>query len=208
MFFSLILISNKEYDDVTGYNCFVVMHSLQLHFKVILCVLTSLSVLQFPSSVTPVCSPPSHLWTASNSPSSAPLGSSACPAEPWARKVSESLDEKQNRDKAVAVSHTETDACDVISGDFRVVLYEKSCVLPILCGVTGEKYTMGLNFTFTNECCNTHLCNGAATLTSPWTATLLMLLAVHLAWWRKTFDKSGSDSVRLRSMTANRLKLI
>uniref|UniRef100_A0A3Q2PE87 Ly6 domain containing, pigment cell n=1 Tax=Fundulus heteroclitus TaxID=8078 RepID=A0A3Q2PE87_FUNHE len=47
-------------------------------------------------------------------------------------------------------------------GDFRVVLYEKSCVLPALCGVTGEKYALGLNFTFTNECCNTHLCNTAA----------------------------------------------
>ncbi|KAM6910427.1 tektin-like protein 1 [Xenentodon cancila] len=67
-------------------------------------------------------------------------------------------------------------------GDFRVVLYEKSCVLPVLCGVTGEKYTMGLNFTFTNECCNTHLCNGAAALTSPWTATLLTLFAVRSAW--------------------------
>ncbi|KAM9723707.1 sperm acrosome membrane-associated protein 4-like [Menidia menidia] len=47
-------------------------------------------------------------------------------------------------------------------GDFRVVLYEKSCVLPALCGLTGEKSTLGLNFTFTNECCNTHLCNRAA----------------------------------------------
>ncbi|XP_012712358.2 protein Bouncer [Fundulus heteroclitus] len=65
-------------------------------------------------------------------------------------------------------------------GDFRVVLYEKSCVLPALCGVTGEKYALGLNFTFTNECCNTHLCNTAASF-SPrplWTALVLPLLAV------------------------------
>uniref|UniRef100_A0A665TKY2 Ly6 domain containing, pigment cell n=1 Tax=Echeneis naucrates TaxID=173247 RepID=A0A665TKY2_ECHNA len=60
---------------------------------------------------------------------------------------------------------------------FRVVLYEKSCVLPALCGVAGEKYAMGLNFTFTNECCNTHLCNGAAASASCcWTGTTLTLL--------------------------------
>jgi len=76
-----------------------------------------------------------------------------------------------------------TDVSHELSGDFRVVLYEKSCVLPALCGITGEKYTMGLNFTFTNECCNTHLCNRAATAASPyWTATLLTLLTVHSAW--------------------------
>ncbi|XP_044064221.1 sperm acrosome membrane-associated protein 4-like [Siniperca chuatsi] len=68
-------------------------------------------------------------------------------------------------------------------GDFCVVLYEKSCVLPSLCGVTGEKYTMGLNFTFTNECCNTHLCNGAATPATPnWTGTLLTVLISYSVW--------------------------
>lgn len=73
-----------------------------------------------------------------------------------------------------------------LSGDFRVVLYEKSCILPSLCGVTGEKYTMGLNFTFTNECCNTHLCNRAATpTTSYWTAALLTLLISYSVWWIK-----------------------
>ncbi|XP_047454893.1 protein Bouncer-like [Mugil cephalus] len=69
-------------------------------------------------------------------------------------------------------------------GDFRVVLYEKSCVLPALCGVTGEKYAMGLNFTFTNECCNTHLCNEAAAAPAAlcWTVTLLALLSLQSAW--------------------------
>ncbi|XP_034553640.1 sperm acrosome membrane-associated protein 4-like [Notolabrus celidotus] len=62
-------------------------------------------------------------------------------------------------------------------GDLHVVLYEKSCIPPSLCGVTGQKYTMGLNFTFTNECCNTHLCNGAETPATPyWTVMLLTLL--------------------------------
>ncbi|KAM4736651.1 uncharacterized protein FYW61_006748 [Anableps anableps] len=68
-------------------------------------------------------------------------------------------------------------------GGLRVVLYEKSCVLPALCGVTGEKYALGLNFTFINECCNTHLCNTAAAPPHPplWTA-LLPLAAVGSAW--------------------------
>uniref|UniRef100_A0AAY5L789 UPAR/Ly6 domain-containing protein n=2 Tax=Esox lucius TaxID=8010 RepID=A0AAY5L789_ESOLU len=52
------------------------------------------------------------------------------------------------------------------SGAFSVTLYEKSCVLSSLCGLAGEKYSMGLNFTFTNECCATHLCNGAAALSA------------------------------------------
>ncbi|XP_069571188.1 sperm acrosome membrane-associated protein 4-like [Brachyistius frenatus] len=72
-------------------------------------------------------------------------------------------------------------------GDIRVILYEKSCVLPVLCGLTGHKFTAGLNFTFTNECCNTHLCNGAATASwtswTSWTSSLLTLLTVHSVWW-------------------------
>ncbi|XP_060905988.1 sperm acrosome membrane-associated protein 4-like [Labrus mixtus] len=69
-------------------------------------------------------------------------------------------------------------------GDLRVVLYEKSCILPSLCGVTGEKYTMGLNFTFTNECCDTHLCNGAATLAAPsWTVRLIITLIISYTVW-------------------------
>lgn len=64
----------------------------------------------------------------------------------------------------------------VFAGDFQVVLYEKSCVLSAMCGVTGEKYTMGLNFTFTNECCDTNLCNKAPIATaSYWTGSLLTL---------------------------------
>ncbi|XP_056142827.1 sperm acrosome membrane-associated protein 4-like isoform X2 [Lampris incognitus] len=68
-------------------------------------------------------------------------------------------------------------------GDFRVVLYEKSCVLPPLCGLTGEKYAMGLNFTFTNECCSTHLCNTATGPTAPyWRGMLLTLLISYSVW--------------------------
>ncbi|XP_049903747.1 sperm acrosome membrane-associated protein 4-like [Epinephelus moara] len=68
-------------------------------------------------------------------------------------------------------------------GGFRVVLYEKSCILPSFCGITGEKQAMGLNFTFTNDCCNTHLCNGAAIpATSCWTGTILTLLISYALW--------------------------
>lgn len=42
---------------------------------------------QFPSSVTPACSPPSHLWTALDSLSSVLQGSSVCPAKLWVGKV-------------------------------------------------------------------------------------------------------------------------
>ncbi|KAM8825926.1 uncharacterized protein ACB058_019379 [Synchiropus picturatus] len=69
-------------------------------------------------------------------------------------------------------------------GDYRVVLYERSCILPSLCGIMGSKIAMGLNFTFTNECCNTHLCNGAVTNAASCSAgTLLtLLLASHTVW--------------------------
>ncbi|XP_061086399.1 sperm acrosome membrane-associated protein 4-like [Conger conger] len=62
-------------------------------------------------------------------------------------------------------------------GDFRVVLYEKSCILSSLCGISGEKYAMGINFTFTNECCSTNLCNGATSnAASIWTGYPFHLL--------------------------------
>ncbi|KAK2909888.1 hypothetical protein Q8A73_007603 [Channa argus] len=51
------------------------------------------------------------------------------------------------------VKHTQTSV--KLSGDLRVLLCEKICILPSMCGVTGENHTMELNFTFTKECCNT-----------------------------------------------------
>ncbi|KAL7849181.1 hypothetical protein SRHO_G00208040 [Serrasalmus rhombeus] len=65
-------------------------------------------------------------------------------------------------------------------GDFQVVLYEKSCVLPSLCGIAGEKFAMGLNFTFTNECCDTHLCNGATTSARGVYTGILLSLSLSL----------------------------
>lgn len=82
---------------------------------------------------------------------------------------------------------SQTDVSDELSGDFHVVLHEKSCILPSLCGVVGEKYIMGLNFTFANECCNTHLCNGATPATHYWTITLLTPLILYSVWNQKMY---------------------
>nr|XP_057909966.1 protein Bouncer-like [Doryrhamphus excisus] len=65
-------------------------------------------------------------------------------------------------------------------GDVRVMINERSCILRSLCSISGEKYIMGLNFTFTNDCCDTHLCNGAAAPAAPyWLAAVLTLLASY-----------------------------
>uniref|UniRef100_A0A8C9TC70 UPAR/Ly6 domain-containing protein n=1 Tax=Scleropages formosus TaxID=113540 RepID=A0A8C9TC70_SCLFO len=46
-------------------------------------------------------------------------------------------------------------------GTLRLVLYEKSCAFASQCGLSGDKSAAGLNFTYTNECCDADLCNGA-----------------------------------------------
>ncbi|XP_054637744.1 protein Bouncer-like [Dunckerocampus dactyliophorus] len=69
-------------------------------------------------------------------------------------------------------------------GDFRVMMYERSCIQPSLCSVSSEKPIMGLNFTFTNDCCDKHLCNAAATPAAPyWLATLLTPLVSYALKW-------------------------
>lgn len=66
------------------------------------------------------------------------------------------------------------------TGDFQVVLYEKSCVLPALCGLTGEKFALGLNFTFTNDCCDTLLCNGVSSSSAFFLSSSLLSLLLTL----------------------------
>lgn len=62
-------------------------------------------------------------------------------------------------------------------GDLEIVLYEKSCALPALCGLTGEKFAMGLNFTFSSDCCDTQLCNRSTTNSAfIWSSILLSFL--------------------------------
>ncbi|XP_023665595.1 protein Bouncer-like [Paramormyrops kingsleyae] len=52
-------------------------------------------------------------------------------------------------------------------GVFRVVLYEKGCAITSQCGLSGEKFASGLNFTYSNVCCETDLCNADSTSSRP-----------------------------------------
>ncbi|XP_051928601.1 sperm acrosome membrane-associated protein 4-like [Hippocampus zosterae] len=62
-------------------------------------------------------------------------------------------------------------------GALQITLYEKSCAVPSQCGVSGQKYTSGLYFNYTNVCCNTDLCNGASALdAAKWRGAALCLL--------------------------------
>lgn len=62
-------------------------------------------------------------------------------------------------------------------GSLQITMYEKSCAIPAQCGVSGQKYASGLYFNYTNICCDTDLCNGAAPFTAPsWGRLALMLL--------------------------------
>ncbi|XP_054620209.1 protein Bouncer-like [Dunckerocampus dactyliophorus] len=65
-------------------------------------------------------------------------------------------------------------------GALQVTMYEKSCAIPSQCGVSGQKYASGLYFNYTNVCCNTDLCNGAAGALRWGGATLCLLPALGL----------------------------
>ncbi|KAL4604844.1 prostate stem cell antigen [Arapaima gigas] len=66
-------------------------------------------------------------------------------------------------------------------GTLRLVLYEKSCAFASQCGLSGEKSAAGLNFTYTNECCDTDLCNGAVAWAPPRRAGFLLPFLLPLA---------------------------
>lgn len=58
-------------------------------------------------------------------------------------------------------------------------MYEKSCAIPAQCGLSGQKYASGVYFNYTNVCCDTDLCNGAASVTAlSWGGVALCLLSV------------------------------
>ncbi|XP_040298771.1 lymphocyte antigen 6 complex locus protein G6c [Bufo bufo] len=46
--------------------------------------------------------------------------------------------------------------------NFPFILHEMSCAVNSLCGISGEKSTLGINVTYHNTCCDTDLCNSAA----------------------------------------------
>uniref|UniRef100_A0A671R187 UPAR/Ly6 domain-containing protein n=1 Tax=Sinocyclocheilus anshuiensis TaxID=1608454 RepID=A0A671R187_9TELE len=53
-----------------------------------------------------------------------------------------------------------------VKGSMSIVLYERSCALPLQCDLSGQKHAAGINFNYTNECCDTDLCNTAAPITN------------------------------------------
>lgn len=70
-------------------------------------ILTNMFFHQSPSSVTPVCSLPSHLWTASDFLWGVHPGSSVCPAELWAKKVRAPQVTEQNLNESKLRKRTE-----------------------------------------------------------------------------------------------------
>ncbi|KAM7373397.1 hypothetical protein PAMP_008248 [Pampus punctatissimus] len=69
-----------------------------------------------------------------------------------------------------------------VRGSLQVKMYEKSCAVPSQCGVSGQKYSIGLYFNYTNVCCDTDLCNeGVSIAALSWAGvTLCLLPAVSL----------------------------
>ncbi|XP_016329933.1 lymphocyte antigen 6I-like [Sinocyclocheilus anshuiensis] len=68
-----------------------------------------------------------------------------------------------------------------VKGSMSIVLYERSCALPLQCDLSGQKHAAGINFNYTNECCDTDLCNTAAPISSPrWTGAVLRLCGLAL----------------------------
>lgn len=101
----------------------------------------------------------------------------------WEKEPKETVFEGKSTDES-ARRHAFIFVC-WFSGDFHVVLNDKTCILPSLCGITDGRYALlGLNFTFTNECCDTNLCDGVAKPTAPyWTDMSITLLSLCLVWW-------------------------
>ncbi|KAJ7985381.1 hypothetical protein DPEC_G00351470 [Dallia pectoralis] len=62
-------------------------------------------------------------------------------------------------------------------GDFSVIYCTIRAVSSILCVARLVSTPLDLNFTFTNECCTTYLCNGAAVLSALyWTGSAFSIL--------------------------------
>ncbi|KAK2887340.1 hypothetical protein QQF64_013556 [Cirrhinus molitorella] len=68
-----------------------------------------------------------------------------------------------------------------VKGSVHIILYERSCALPSQCDLSGEKHAAGINFNYTNGCCDTDLCNTAAIISSPcWTGVVPSLCSLAL----------------------------
>ncbi|XP_029938111.1 sperm acrosome membrane-associated protein 4-like [Salarias fasciatus] len=66
-------------------------------------------------------------------------------------------------------------------GALQMTMYEKSCAVSSQCGRSGQKYASGVYFNYTNTCCDTDLCNGAAAAAAlSWRRAALCLLPAAL----------------------------
>ncbi|XP_060127137.1 protein Bouncer-like [Zootoca vivipara] len=66
-------------------------------------------------------------------------------------------------------------------GALELVIYEKTCGDPSMCGAHGTRPILGTNFTFYSSCCDTDLCNSAARgLSLFWGQAALIPLSVIL----------------------------
>ncbi|CAG5887440.1 unnamed protein product, partial [Menidia menidia] len=62
-------------------------------------------------------------------------------------------------------------------GGIQLTIYEKSCAVSSQCGLAGQKYSAGIYFNYTNDCCDTDLCNGAGSVAvAGWAGAALCLL--------------------------------
>ncbi|KAM9384491.1 sperm acrosome membrane-associated protein 4-like [Pholidichthys leucotaenia] len=62
-------------------------------------------------------------------------------------------------------------------GDLKLTMYEKSCAVPSQCDQSGQKYASGIDFNYTNICCDTDLCNQAVSVAAlSWGRVVLLLL--------------------------------
>ncbi|XP_023146491.1 prostate stem cell antigen-like [Amphiprion ocellaris] len=62
-------------------------------------------------------------------------------------------------------------------GALQMTMYEKSCAVSSQCGLSGQKYTSGVFFNYTNVCCDTDLCNEATAIAAlSWRGLMLWML--------------------------------
>lgn len=111
---------------------------------------------------------------------------------------------KETKHVPISASQDIMSRFSLLVGSLRLTVYEKSCAIPSQCGVSGEKQAAGLNFNYTNVCCDTDLCNGAVSVSAlSWRAAVLCLLPalyVILVWSTRLTQplwgaEAGSDSV-------------
>lgn len=77
----------------------------------------------------------------------------------------------------LGIHNYHSDNCSAPVGSLQITMYEKSCAVPSQCGRSGQKYASGFYFNYTNICCDTDLCNGAASFAAlSWGRAALSLL--------------------------------